>query len=95
MTAEGYLNIDAKEETGHQLTDDDIMLLVSREEVPDCDDDHEEEVNDITTKEATHSINTHRLLRTESSNNRGRHDKREIFALTLGNLDCFDRPPNS
>ena len=59
MTAEEFLNIDAEEETGHQLTDDDIMMLVSREEVPDCsecDDDQDIEPMAITTKEASGSI---------------------------------------
>ncbi|XP_062578214.1 tigger transposable element-derived protein 6-like [Saccostrea cucullata] len=59
MTAEEYVSVDAEEETGQHLTDDDIMTLVSREEVPeiaDKDDEEEEVRKDVTFSQASGGI---------------------------------------
>ena len=58
MTAEEYVGVDEKEETGRHLNDDDIMKLVSREEIPEVADeeDDEEPSRDVTVFEALESI---------------------------------------
>lgn len=58
MTAEEYVGVDEEEETGRHLNDDDIMLLVSREEIPEVADeeDDEEPSKDVTVFEASESI---------------------------------------
>ena len=57
MTAEEYVGVDEEEETGRHLNDDDIMKLVSREEIPEvADEDDEEPSKNVTVFEALESF---------------------------------------
>ena len=57
MTAEEYVGVDEEEETGRHLNDDDVMKLVSIEEIPEeADEEDEEPSKDVTVFEALESI---------------------------------------
>ncbi|KAL3852778.1 hypothetical protein ACJMK2_016394 [Sinanodonta woodiana] len=64
MSAEEYVRIDEKEETGQQLNNDIILTLVSKDEVPDNgnEEDNEDTTNpkekDITISQAKDSKTT-------------------------------------
>ena len=55
MTAEEYVGVDEKVETGRHLNDDDIVKVVSREEIPEVADkgDDKEPSKDVTVFEAS------------------------------------------
>lgn len=60
LSAEDFANIDGDESTGQQLSDDDILTLVSREVAENADDDSGESSDparkDVSSKEAPHCI---------------------------------------
>ena len=52
-----YVGVDEEEETGRHLNDDDVMKLVSIEEIPEeADEEDEEPSKDVTVFEALESI---------------------------------------
>ena len=64
MSADKYVRIDEKEDTGQQLKDDDISTLVSKDDVPENDNEEDDDdttnpkCKDITINQAKDSIST-------------------------------------
>nr|XP_022346078.1 uncharacterized protein LOC111138416 [Crassostrea virginica] len=84
VTAEEYVGVDEEEETGRHLNDDDIMKLVSREEIPEVADeeDDEEPSKDVTVFEALESIRI--LINFLSSQHQPSWRKRGPTSTTFG-----------
>ena len=66
LSAAAYVDIDAEEETGSEMTDADIVMLVTdrseeekqREEEEEEEEEHEEEAREVTVAEALKNVRT-------------------------------------